>query len=240
MARTIVKPKVKEEPRTKIKLKAKSKTKSTRGARNKSLLIVESPTKVKTLKKFIGRDFVVMASVGHLKDLPKSKLGVDVDNNFAPEYITIRGKGKILSDLKKEAKKANNIYLAPDPDREGEAIAYHIGNEVAKHTQGKIYRVMFNEITKSAVKEAIKNPTEVNINRFNAQKARRILDRLVGYKISPMLWKKVQPGLSAGRVQSVALRIVCDRENEIKAFKSEEYWTITLDLEGQVKTKFQI
>jgi DNA topoisomerase-1 len=180
-----------------------------------------------------------MASVGHLKDLPKSKLGVDVDNNFAPEYITIRGKGKILSDLKKEAKKANDIYLAPDPDREGEAIAYHIGNEVAKHTEGKIYRVMFNEITKSAVKEAIKNPTEVNINRFYAQQARRILDRLVGYKISPLLWKKVQPGLSAGRVQSVALRIVCDRENEIKAFKSEEYWTITLDVEGQVKPKFQ-
>jgi len=127
VARTIVKPKVKEEPKAKIKLKAKSKIKSTRGVRNKSLLIVESPTKVKTLKKFIGRDFVVMASVGHLKDLPKSKLGVDVDNNFAPEYITIRGKGKILSDLKKEAKKANDIYLAPDPDREGEAIAYHIG-----------------------------------------------------------------------------------------------------------------
>jgi len=237
VAKTTVKPKAKMEPKTKAKSKAKAK--STRRASNKSLLIVESPTKVKTLKKFIGRDFVVMASVGHLKDLPKSKLGVDVDNNFAPEYITIRGKGKILSDLKKEAKKANDIYLAPDPDREGEAIAYHIGNEVAKHTEGKIYRVMFNEITKSAVKEAIKNPTEVNINRFNAQQARRILDRLVGYKISPMLWKKVQPGLSAGRVQSVALRIVCDRENEIKAFKSEEYWTITLDLEGQVKPKFQ-
>jgi DNA topoisomerase-1 len=237
VVKTTVKPKAKMEPKTKAKTKAKAK--STRRASNKSLLIVESPTKVKTLKKFIGRDFVVMASVGHLKDLPKSKLGVDVDNNFAPEYITIRGKGKILSDLKKEAKKANDIYLAPDPDREGEAIAYHIGNEVAKHTEGKIYRVMFNEITKSAVKEAIKNPTEVNINRFNAQQARRILDRLVGYKISPMLWKKVQPGLSAGRVQSVALRIVCDRENEIKAFKSEEYWTITLDLEGQVKPKFQ-
>ena len=237
VAKTTVKPKAKMEPKTKAKSKAKAK--STRRASNKSLLIVESPTKVKTLKKFIGRDFVVMASVGHLKDLPKSKLGVDVDNNFAPEYITIRGKGKILSDLKKEAKKANDIYLAPDPDREGEAIAYHIGNEVAKHTEGKIYRVMFNEITKKAVKEAIKNPTEVNLNRFNAQQARRILDRLVGYKISPMLWKKVQPGLSAGRVQSVALRIVCDRENEIKAFKSEEYWTITLDLEGQVKPKFQ-
>ena len=239
MAKTSVKPKFKEEPKTKKKLKAKTKTKSTRGGGKKSLLIVESPTKVKTLKKFVGRDFVIMASVGHLKDLPKSKLGVDVDNNFSPEYITIRGKGKILSDLKKEAKKANDIYLAPDPDREGEAIAYHIGNEVAKHTEGKIYRVMFNEITKSAVKEAIKNPTEVNINRFYAQQARRILDRLVGYKISPLLWKKVQPGLSAGRVQSVALRIVCDRENEIKAFKSEEYWTITLDVEGQVKPKFQ-
>ena len=237
MAKTTVKPKAKMEPKTKAKSKAKAK--STRRASNKSLLIVESPTKVKTLKKFIGRDFVVMASVGHLKDLPKSKLGVDVENNFTPEYITIRGKGKILSDLKKEAKKANDIYLAPDPDREGEAIAYHIGNEVAKHTEGKIYRVMFNEITKKAVKEAIKNPTEVDLNRFNAQQARRILDRLVGYKISPMLWKKVQPGLSAGRVQSVALRIVCDRENEIKAFKSEEYWTITLDLEGQVKPKFQ-
>jgi len=239
VAKTSVKPKFKEEPKTKKKLKAKTKTKSTRGGGKKSLLIVESPTKVKTLKKFVGRDFVIMASVGHLKDLPKSKLGVDVDNNFSPEYITIRGKGKILSDLKKEAKKANDIYLAPDPDREGEAIAYHIGNEVAKHTEGKIYRVMFNEITKSAVKEAIKNPTEVNINRFYAQQARRILDRLVGYKISPLLWKKVQPGLSAGRVQSVALRIVCDRENEIKAFKSEEYWTITLDVEGQVKPKFQ-
>ena len=237
MAKTTVKPKAKMEPKTKARSKAKAK--STRRASNKSLLIVESPTKVKTLKKFIGKDFIVMASVGHLKDLPKSKLGVDVENNFAPEYITIRGKGKILSDLKKEAKKANEIYLAPDPDREGEAIAYHIGNEVAKHTEGKIYRVMFNEITKKAVKEAIKNPTEVNLNRFNAQQARRILDRLVGYKISPMLWKKVQPGLSAGRVQSVALRIVCDRENEIKAFKSEEYWTITLDLEGQVKPKFQ-
>ena len=237
MATPKVKVKVKAKPKSKAKSKAKSK--STRIAGNRSLLIVESPTKVKTLKKFLGRDFVVMASVGHLKDLPKSKLGVDVEKNFTPDYITIRGKGKILSELKKEAKKSDNIYLAPDPDREGEAIAYHIANEVANHTDAKVYRVMFNEITKKAVTEAIKNPTEVNINRFNAQQARRILDRLVGYKISPLLWKKVQPGLSAGRVQSVALRIVCDRENEIKAFKSEEYWTITLNLEGQVKPKFQ-
>ena len=174
----------------------------------KSLLIVESPTKVNTLKKIVGKDFIIKASVGHLKDLPKKKLGVDVDNNFAPEYITIRGKGKILQELKNAAKKVDKIYLAPDPDREGEAIAYHIGNEVARFTKGKIYRVLFNEITKKAVLEAINNPTEVNPNRVNAQQARRILDRLVGYKISPILWKKVHRGLSAGRVQSVALRIV--------------------------------
>ncbi|MDP7610881.1 MAG: type I DNA topoisomerase, partial [Nitrospinaceae bacterium] len=202
-------------------------------------MIVESPTKVNTLKKMVGRNFMVKASVGHLKDLPKKKLGVDVENNFAPEYITIRGKGKILSELKAAAKKADKIYLAPDPDREGEAIAFHIGNEVSKHTKGKIFRVMFNEITKKAVTEAIENPTEVDVNKVNAQQARRVLDRLVGYKISPILWKKVHRGLSAGRVQSVALRIVCDREKEIKAFKSEEYWSITLDLEGKVKPTFQ-
>ncbi|MCF8720506.1 type I DNA topoisomerase [Nitrospina gracilis] len=205
----------------------------------KSLLIVESPTKVETLKKIIGKDFVVKASVGHIKDLPKKKLGVDVENNFNPEYITIRGKGKILNALKTAAKKADNIYLAPDPDREGEAIAHHICNEVSKITKGKIYRVMFNEITKKAVTEAIKHPTELNANKVNAQQARRILDRLVGYKISPILWKKVQRGLSAGRVQSVALRMICDREEEIKNFKSEEYWTITIDLEGSKEPEFQ-
>ena len=177
-----------------------------------------------TLKKIVGKNFVIKASVGHLKDLPKKKLGVDVDNNFAPDYITIRGKGKILSELKAAAKKADNIYLAPDPDREGEAIAFHISNEIAKISKGKIYRVMFNEITKKAVTEAIQNPTEINSNKFNAQQARRILDRLVGYKISPLLWKKVHRGLSAGRVQSVALRIICEREKEIQAFDSKEYW----------------
>jgi DNA topoisomerase I len=205
----------------------------------KSLLIVESPTKVNTLKKIVGKDFIIKASVGHLKDLPKKKLGVDVDNNFEPEYITIRGKGKILQELKTAAKKVDTIYLAPDPDREGEAIAHHIGNEVARFTKGKIYRVMFNEITKKAVKEALANPTELNLDRVNAQQARRILDRLVGYKISPILWKKVHRGLSAGRVQSVALRIVCEREREILAFQSKEYWSITLDLEGSCKPKFQ-
>ncbi|MBT5472456.1 MAG: type I DNA topoisomerase [Nitrospina sp.] len=205
----------------------------------KSLLIVESPTKVNTLKKIVGKDFIIKASVGHLKDLPKKKLGVDVDNDFEPEYITIRGKGKILQELKTAAKKVDTIYLAPDPDREGEAIAHHIGNEVARFTKGKIYRVMFNEITKKAVKEALANPTELNLDRVNAQQARRILDRLVGYKISPILWKKVHRGLSAGRVQSVALRIVCEREREILAFKSKEYWSITLDLEGSCKPNFQ-
>ena len=205
----------------------------------KSLLIVESPTKVNTLKKIVGKDFIIKASVGHLKDLPKKKLGVDVDNDFAPEYITIRGKGKILKELKTAAKKCDMIYLAPDPDREGEAIAHHIGNEVARFTKGKIVRVTFNEITKKAVLEAIKNPTELNNNRVNAQQARRILDRLVGYKISPILWKKVHRGLSAGRVQSVALRIVCEREREILAFEPREYWSITLELEGSEKPQFQ-
>ena len=204
----------------------------------KSLLIVESPTKVNTLKKIVGKDFIIKASVGHLKDLPKKKLGVDVENDFAPDYITIRGKGKILQELKTAAKKCDTIYLAPDPDREGEAIAHHIGNEVARFTKGKIYRVTFNEITKKAVLEAMNNPTELNNNRVNAQQARRILDRLVGYKISPILWKKVHRGLSAGRVQSVALRIVCEREREIQAFKPREYWSIALELEGSEKPQF--
>ncbi|PIQ97836.1 MAG: DNA topoisomerase I [Nitrospinae bacterium CG11_big_fil_rev_8_21_14_0_20_56_8] len=206
---------------------------------SKSLVIVESPTKVKTLNKILGKDFIVKASVGHLKDLPKKKLGVDVDNDFAPEYITIRGKGKILSELKTAAKKAEHIYLAPDPDREGEAIAHHICSEIARLNKGKVYRVLFNEITKKAVTEAIKNPTEINLNKVDAQQARRILDRLVGYKISPILWKKVHRGLSAGRVQSVALRIVCEREREIQGFKAEEYWTLTLDMEGHNPPPFQ-
>ena len=215
------------------------KSSTAKSSAGKSLLIVESPTKVATLKKIVGKDFVIKASVGHLKDLPKKKLGVDVDNNFAPDYITIRGKGKILSELKAAAKKADFIYLAPDPDREGEAIAFHISNEIAKISKGKIYRVLFNEITKKAVTEAIKNPTEINTNKFNAQQARRILDRLVGYKISPLLWKKVHRGLSAGRVQSVALRIICEREKEIQAFDSREYWSITADFLGSESPEFQ-
>ena len=218
---------------------SKAKSSTAKSSAGKSLLIVESPTKVATLKKIVGRNFVIKASVGHLKDLPKKKLGVDVDNDFSPDYITIRGKGKILSELKAAAKKADNIYLAPDPDREGEAIAFHISNEIAKISKGKIYRVMFNEITKKAVTEAIANPTEINANRFNAQQARRILDRLVGYKISPLLWKKVHRGLSAGRVQSVALRIICEREKEIQAFDSKEYWSIAADFLGSESPEFQ-
>lgn len=205
----------------------------------KSLLIVESPTKVATLKKIVGKNFIIKASVGHLKDLPKKKLGVDVDNDFKPDYITIRGKGKILTELKAAAKKVDDVYLAPDPDREGEAIAYHISNEISKLNKGKVYRVMFNEITKKCVLEALKNPTELNINKVNAQQARRILDRLVGYKISPLLWKKVHRGLSAGRVQSVALKMVCDREKAILDFKKEEYWSITADVEGKAPPPFQ-
>ncbi len=218
---------------------SKAKSSTAKSSAGKSLLIVESPTKVATLKKIVGRNFVIKASVGHLKDLPKKKLGVDVDNDFSPDYITIRGKGKILSELKAAAKKADNIYLAPDPDREGEAIAFHISNEIAKISKGKIHRVMFNEITKKAVTEGINNPTEINVNKFNAQQARRILDRLVGYKISPLLWKKVHRGLSAGRVQSVALRIICEREKEIQAFDSKEYWTIATDFLGSKSPEFQ-
>lgn len=197
----------------------------------KSLLIVESPTKIKTLSKFLGKDFTIKASVGHVKDLPKKELGVDVDNNLKPTYVVIEGKEKILRDLKKAAKKAERIFLAPDPDREGEAIAWHIAEELNGDSD-KIFRVEFNEITEKAVTEAIKNPRKLNMNLFDAQQARRILDRLVGYKLSPLLWRKVRRGLSAGRVQSVSVRLVVDREKEIEAFNSEEYWSITANFEG--------
>ena len=207
----------------------------------KSLVIVESPAKAKTINKYLGSSFTVKASVGHIKDLPPTKLGVDVDNNFAPEYVTIRGKGKVIQDLKKAAKGVDCIYLAPDPDREGEAICWHIAEELkkSKHITNKIYRVMFNEITKKAIQEAIKHPGKIDTNRVDAQQTRRILDRLVGYKISPLLWKKVQKGLSAGRVQSVALRLICEREKEVQAFESEEYWSITARLEGKIPPPFE-
>jgi len=196
-----------------------------------SLIIVESPTKVKTLKKFLGPDYLIKASVGHIKDLPKNRLGVDIEHGFRPEYITIRGKGKILNEIKNSAQKADKILLAPDPDREGEAICWHIANEL-NAPKGKVYRVLFNEITKRAVLKGLQSPGRIDLNKVNAQQTRRILDRLVGYQISPILWEKVKWGLSAGRVQSVAVRLVCEREREITAFKPQEYWTITAFLEG--------
>ncbi|MBE9502865.1 MAG: type I DNA topoisomerase [Proteobacteria bacterium] len=196
----------------------------------KSLLIVESPAKARTIKKYLGKDFNVLASVGHIKDLPKSKLGIDIDNDFSPQYVVIKGKGNIIKDIKKEAKLAEHVYLAPDPDREGEAIAWHIADEIKD--KDKLYRVLFNEITKKGIEEAIQHPLKLNRHKFEAQQARRILDRLVGYQISPLLWDKVRRGLSAGRVQSVAVRIICDREAEIKAFVPQEYWSVTARLEG--------
>ena len=202
----------------------------------KYLVIVESPTKVKTIGKFLGSSYKVMASQGHVRDLPKSSLGIDVDKDFEPHYITIRGKGDILAALRKEVAKADKIYLATDPDREGEAISWHL--ITALKLEGKqVYRIAFNEITKNAVKESLKNAREIDMNLVDAQQARRCLDRVVGYKISPVLWAKVKRGLSAGRVQSVALRIVCDREQEISEFIPEEYWTIdaTLGVKGSKK-----
>ncbi|GAK52947.1 DNA topoisomerase I [Candidatus Moduliflexus flocculans] len=198
----------------------------------KSLVIVESPAKAKTINKYLGANFLVKASVGHIKDLPEKKLGVDVEHDFEPEYVVIDGKAKVIDDLKSAAKQADSIYLAPDPDREGEAISWHIAEELksAKGMTKNIYRVMFNEITKKGITDAMQHPGQIDTNRVDAQQARRILDRLVGYKISPLLWKKVQKGLSAGRVQSVALRIICEREKEIAAFVTEEYWSITARL----------
>ncbi len=198
----------------------------------KNLVIVESPAKARTLEKYLGRNFQVKASVGHIMDLPKSKLGVDIENDFAPHYQVLQGKKKVIAELKQAAKGKENIYLAPDPDREGEAIAWHIAENLGQKNRGNIHRVLFNEITKRAVQEAIRHPHELDRNLYEAQQTRRILDRLVGYQISPLLWKKVRRGLSAGRVQSVAVRIICEREREIQAFVPKEYWSITARLEG--------
>lgn len=199
----------------------------------KYLVIVESPTKVKTIKKFLGTNYEVVASQGHVRDLPKSTLGIDVENGYEPKYITIRGKGDILANLRKEVKKAEVVYLATDPDREGEAISWHLYHAL-KLENKKVFRITFNEITKNAVKESLKSAREIKMNLVDAQQARRALDRMVGYKISPLLWAKIKRGLSAGRVQSVALRIICDREAEIDSFIPEEYWTLDakLNMEG--------
>ena len=202
----------------------------------KYLVIVESPAKVKTIKKFLGPNYEVVASNGHVRDLPKSQLGIDTEHDYEPKYITIRGKGDILANLRKEVKKAEKIYLATDPDREGEAISWHLVKAL-KLEDRKVYRIAFNEITKNAVKESLKNAREINMELVDAQQARRILDRMVGYRISPVLWAKVKRGLSAGRVQSVALRIIADREEEINAFIPEEYWTLdaNLTIKGEKK-----
>ena len=203
------------------------------------LIIVESPAKANTIKKFLGGSTKVLASMGHIRDLPKSKLGVDVEHDFEPEYINIRGKGDLIKTLKKEAKQAKKIYIATDPDREGEAIAWHLAY-ILQDEKEKITRVTFNEITKSAVQKAIKEPRDIDINLVDAQQARRVLDRIVGYKISPVLWKKVKRGLSAGRVQSVAVKLIVDRENEIENFKPEEYWNIYAKLKDkETKKKFE-
>ena len=197
-----------------------------------NLVIVESPAKAKTIEKYLGKKYKVIASMGHVRDLPRSQMGVDTEDNYEPKYITIRGKGPVVKELKKHAKKAKNVFLASDPDREGEAIAWHL-SKILELEESKENRVVFNEITKDAVKESFKHPRGIEMNLVDAQQARRILDRLVGYNISPVLWKKVKKGLSAGRVQSVALRLVIDRENEIRNFKPEEYWSI----EGEFRYK---
>src|SRR5579864_8394758 len=197
----------------------------------KNLVIVESPTKAKTIGKYLGKQYTVKASIGHVKDLPKKTLAVDVEHDFTPKYEVIEGKKKLIAELKQAAKAADNVYLAADPDREGEAICFHLQEELKERKNGpKIFRVMFNEITKSAILKAFETPSAVNLHLVDAQQARRILDRLVGYKISPLLWDKVRRGLSAGRVQTVALRLIVDREREIKAFQTREYWTIDAHL----------
>ena len=202
----------------------------------KYLVIVESPAKVKTIKKFLGANYEVMASQGHVRDLPKSQLGFDPEHDYEPKYITIRGKGDLLASLRKEVKKADKVYLATDPDREGEAISWHLYYALKLESK-KVYRITFNEITKNAVKESLKNAREIDMNLVDAQQARRMLDRMVGYRISPLLWAKIKRGLSAGRVQSVALRIICDREDEINAFIPEEYWSLDVNLKVKGEKK---
>ncbi|HQB87393.1 MAG TPA: type I DNA topoisomerase [Treponemataceae bacterium] len=207
---------------------SKTATAKKKAPKNK-LVIVESPAKAKTIEKYLGKGFVVKASMGHLIDLPKSRIAIDVDNNFVPEYITVRGRAKLLKELQSDAKKSSEVLLASDNDREGEAIAWHLRNSILSKYEVPVHRIVFNEITPQAIKEAIKHPMDIDESKVNAQKARRVLDRLVGYNLSPLLWKKVKNGLSAGRVQSVALRLICEREKEVESFIPEEYWTLDGD-----------
>jgi len=219
--------------------KTKSAKKSAKSSKTKkqTLVIVESPAKATTIEKYLGKGYTVKASMGHLIDLPKSRMAVDVDNNFQPEYITVRGRAKLLKELQKDAKKSDRVLLASDNDREGEAIAWHLNRALKDKTTADIKRIVFNEITPVAIKEAVKNPGEIDESKVNAQKARRVLDRLVGYNLSPLLWEKVKNGLSAGRVQSVALKLICDREDEVEKFIPEEYWTLEADF-SKGKTTF--
>jgi DNA topoisomerase-1 len=213
-------------------------TKKTNTTKKNSLLIVESPTKVKAIKKFLGSGYEVAASNGHVRDLPRSTMGIDIEHDYEPKYITIRGKGDVLAELRRQVKKADKVYLATDPDREGEAISWHLCSALKlDEADAKVQRVTFNEITKNAVKEAMKHPRDIDMNLVDAQQARRVLDRMVGYEISPLLWSKIKRGLSAGRVQSVALRIIADREEEIDSFIPTEYWTLDANLiaEGEKK-----
>lgn len=234
--------KKKPAPKKTAAKKAKSKkSASAKGAKKaekgKTLIIVESPAKAKTIEKYLGSRYKVLASMGHLIDLPKSRIGVDVDNNFEPEYLTIRGRAEVLKSLVKEAKKSEAVMLASDPDREGEAIAYQIGKYIGEKEPGlRIKRITFNEITQNAIKEAVDAPREIDLTKVDAQKARRVLDRLVGYNLSPLLWKKVKNGLSAGRVQSATLKLICDREKEVESFIPEEYWTIEAGLKAHRST----
>src|ERR1051326_4630727 len=204
----------------------------------KALVVVESPTKAKTINKYLGKDFKVVASMGHVRDLPKSKLGVDVDEASSPSYEGIASRKKVLSELKAEAKKSADIFIATDPDREGEAIGWHLAEELGRENKKKIRRLMFNEITKRGVLSALEHPTQIDKKLVDAQQARRVLDRLVGYKISPLLWEKVRRGMSAGRVQSVALKLIVEREREIRAFVKQEYWTIDADLAAKKPPHF--
>ena len=220
----------------------KSNTKSVKNLKTtgkklpkKILVIVESPAKAKTIERHLGKNYVVRASMGHLRDLPKSQFGIDVEHDFSPKYINVRGKGELIRSLKKEAKDADKIYLASDPDREGEAIAWHLAFILGIDPK-KDCRIVFHEITKPAIEEAVQHPRPIDMEQVDAQQARRMLDRIVGYKLSPLLWRKVRKGLSAGRVQSVTVRLICDREREIDSFQSEEYWTVEAKLKKGEKS----
>lgn len=236
MEKTIEETKEQTEKIEKVNKSSKPKEKKNKDNKKKKLVIVESPAKAKTINRYLGSDYMVLSSMGHLIDLPRSRLAIDVDNGFEPEYITIRGRAKILNELKKAAKKSEEVLLAADDDREGESIAWHIGNNIKKVASDvPIKRIVFHEITKDALKEAIEKPRDIDLSKVNAQKARRVLDRIVGYNLSPLLWEKIKRGLSAGRVQSVALLLICNREGEIEAFVPEEYWTFGVFLKHKNK-----